>query len=604
MDESLGKLDESECTQSRPASSVRVRVAVTLLLTAHAGLLTYAATRHSPTFNEPGHLVAGISHWQFGRFELYRVNPPLSHMVAALPVLAADAKTDWSKFHDSPGARPVFAIGEDFIAANGERSFLLFTLARWACIPFSLLGAYICFRWGAELYGTAAGLLALLLWCFSPNILAHAELVTPDIPATSLGVAASYAFWRWLKIPTWWGAIIAGLVLGLAELTKFTWIILFGLWPLLWIAWMIADRRSSTLQHHFIQQGGQLALQLLLALYVINLGYGFEGTVTKLGEFKFVSTMLKGPDAEKTEEVNRFANSWLKDVPVPIPKNYLLGIDIQKRDFEDFGRPSYLRGTFQDRGWWYYYFYAATIKIPLGTWVLVLFANIKSIVSLCRRQSPPLADTIVLLAPAVVVFALVSSQTGFSHHFRYVLPSFPFLFIGVSQVAFVFGKLSFKSVVTAAAILWSVGSSLWYYPHNLSYFNELAGGPLGGPTHLINSNIDWGQDLLHLKQWLSAHPEANPLHLAYYGYYDPAGLRIEYTAIPHQSAVDGNSGRTLTEQVAIDPGWYAVSVNYIRGYPWRAPQGAYEYFQNFTPVATTGYSIYIYHITEADLEGR
>ena len=202
------------------------------------------------------------------------------------------------------------------------------------------------------------------------------------------------------------------------------------------------------------------------------------------------------------------------------------------------------------------------------------------------------------------MLTLVSSQTGFSHHFRYVLPCLPFLFIWVSQLASVFGTLSFKSVATAAAILWSAGSSLWYYPHNLSYFNELAGGPLGGHAHLINSNIDWGQDLLHLKQWLDAHPEAKPLHLAYYGYYDSADLRIEYTAIPLQSSGDGNSGQTSTGQVAIEPGWYAVSVNYVRGYPWRAPQGAYDYFQNFAPVATAGYSIYIYHITEAELRGR
>jgi len=89
--------DESR-ESDQPTSQVntttwKLHAVVLLLLTTHATLLAYAATRHSPTYNEPGHLVAGISHWQFGRFELYRVNPPLSHMVAALPVLAAEPKS-------------------------------------------------------------------------------------------------------------------------------------------------------------------------------------------------------------------------------------------------------------------------------------------------------------------------------------------------------------------------------------------------------------------------------------------------------------------------------------------------------------------------------
>ena len=144
-----------------PGAGRRVRGVVISLLFVHSGLLAHSAYVHSPTMNEPGHLVAGISHWRFGRFELYRVNPPLVRMVAALPVLAVGADTDCSNFYESPGARPVFPIGEKFVTANGERSFWLFTIARWACIPFSLLGGYMCYRWASELYGDMAGLLAL-----------------------------------------------------------------------------------------------------------------------------------------------------------------------------------------------------------------------------------------------------------------------------------------------------------------------------------------------------------------------------------------------------------------------------------------------------------
>ncbi|MGC1272603.1 MAG: hypothetical protein WBC44_02760 [Planctomycetaceae bacterium] len=126
------------------------------LLAIHAGLLAYGATRHSPTLNEPGHLVAGLAMWEFGRFEVYRVNPPLTRLIAALPVLAAGYEMDWRRFYEGSGARPEFALGADFIKANGERAIWLFTIARWACIPISLLGGTFCFLWGRELYGTLA----------------------------------------------------------------------------------------------------------------------------------------------------------------------------------------------------------------------------------------------------------------------------------------------------------------------------------------------------------------------------------------------------------------------------------------------------------------
>lgn len=197
-----------------------IRLAVATLLGAHAGLLFYGACVHSPTLNEPAHLVAGISYWRFGRFDLYKVNPPLVRLLSAIPVLLSGSAMDWHHIDEGPLARPEFVLGEDFVAANGEWSLWLFTMARWTCIPLSLLGAVVCYRWAKELYGPGPGLLALTLWCFCPNIIAHGQLITPDAAATSLAVAACYTFWRWLKEPTWWHTLVSGIVLGVAELAN------------------------------------------------------------------------------------------------------------------------------------------------------------------------------------------------------------------------------------------------------------------------------------------------------------------------------------------------------------------------------------------------
>ena len=195
-------------------------------------------------------------------------------------------------------------------------------------------------------------------------------------------------------------------------------------------------------------------------------------------------------------------------VPIPVPRNYLLGMDRQKEGFErNFW--SYLRGEWQRGGWWYYYLYALAIKVPLGTWVLIVLALWTG---LCRRgYSADWRDELVLLAPLVVLLTFVSSQTGFSHHLRYVLLIFPFGFIWASKVA---GAVRLRHwtivVIAGAAFLWSAASSLWVYPHSLAYFNEVVGGPRGGNAHLQGSNVEWGEDLLYLKRWFDEHPELRP----------------------------------------------------------------------------------------------
>ena len=582
-----------------------LRLLAAALLLTHAGLLAYGAAVHSPVIDEVGHMAAGLSHWQLGRFDLYHVNPPLVRMVAAVPVLWAQPKYDWSPYSDAPGARSEVAIGRQFISDNGERSFWFFTWARWACIPFSLLGGYICFRWARELYGDWSGLLALTLWCFDPNILANGQMITPDMGATALGVTAGYCFWKWLRQPHWGFAILAGLALGLAELSKTTWILLFALWPLLWLVWRLPGWRRTP-GRSWLTQGLQLGVTFLLSLFLINLGYGFESCFERLGDYQFVSESLGGaPEGRAGQAGNRFAGSWLAELPVPVPRNYLLGIDVQKHDFEGHFH-SYLRGEWRKEGWWYYYLYALTIKVPLGVWLLALLAAFLGLTQ--RGYAASWRDEIAVLAPAVVVLAFVSSQTGFNHHSRYVLPIFPFFFVWMSKAARAFEK---KERVAAwlggGAAAWAVASSLLVYPHSLSYFNELAGGPANAGEYLLDSNIDWGQDLLYLRDWLKEHPEAKPLNMAYFGYLDPRVAGIEFELPPKGETSPEESVDPHAQEIGPHPGWYAVSVALMRGceisvpdghggYPWFT-LNSFAYFQHFRPVAHAGWSIYIYHIS-------
>ena len=585
-------LDRGAASQANvpPRRSPRGAVLlVILLLGIHTGLLVWGSLPHSPSYDEAGHLPAGLYHWQTGRFELYRVNPPLVRMVAALPVLFADPKVEWHEFSSNPLRRPEWIFAREFIEANGQWSWWLFSFARWACIPLSWLGAYVCFRWSRALYGDAAGVLAVSLWCFSPNILAHAQMITPDVGATALGVTAAYVLWHWLRFPSWGWALAAGVLLGLAQLTKASWLILFPLWPVLWVLWGWSQHRGIPWPG-WRRQALQLAVILLLGVYLINLGYGFDGSFTRLDQYHFYSKALAGPTSGKgfsDQGGNRFAETWLGSMPVPFPKEYVQGLDRQKWEF-DRNRWSYLRGAWRENGWWYYYLYALAIKVPVGTWGLVLLALLATL--LVPGYSATRRDELFLLAPLIVFLLLVSSQTGFNKHMRYVLPVFPFAFIWMSKIARAVGRGDrIVASIAAGALSWSIASSLWVYPHSLSYFNEMVGGPTNGHAHLDGSNLDWGQDLLRLKHWVDRHPRARPLALDCVSVYAPKLVGIEYTPPPvgPDAAVE-----TPPRPLGPRPGWYALSVRMIRR---RSKE--YDYFLNFEPVATAGYSICIYHVT-------
>jgi len=152
-----------------------------------------------------------------------------------------------------------------------------------------------------------------------------------------------------------------------------------------------------------------------------------------------------------------------------------------------------------------------------------------------------------------------------------------------------------RGLLVLALLLWSVGSSLHVYPHSLSYFNELAGGPDNGHRHLLDSNIDWGQDLLFLKEWVESHPEAASLGLAYHNYIDYRVCGTEYASVPPDPPTNVPLEKVASARFGPHPGYFAVDLHSLKA-------GRYKYFERFQSIAKAGYSIFIYHITPEQAE--
>ncbi len=423
--------------------------------------------------------------------------------------------------------------------------------------------------WGSD----GAGLISLVVWCFEPNIMGHAELITPDCAATSFGLGAAYVFWRWLKQPSWPRAILAGFLLGIAQLTKTTWIVLFGLWPALWILYRVAMKgRRCTTKASLREQIGQCGAIVLVGLYVLNLGYAFDGTFERLERLTFVSSALTGEERSGTPG-NRFVGTVLGALPVPLPEQYLLGIDVQKQDLEDFGRPSYLRGEWRDGGWWYYYLYCFAVKTTMGVQFLVFLGAVTLMLPSTERSFSSVRGgggcaqnrlpdgVMVLLLPPLVVFCLVSTHLEFNHHCRYVLPAVGFacVFVG-SPAKNGLGSSRIRRYAVAAGLTATVGASLANYPHQLAYFNALAGGPSEGYKHVLGSNLDWGQDFLLAREIALEE-----------GYSGGTVRVVSCGGLREMGQMIMNSSSGNSEPCVKDAEWELVSINEVvsPGSPWK-----------------------------------
>lgn len=661
-----------------PAAPPRLRRigvagAVAALLAVHVALAVHSLVRENPTVDEVAHLPAGVSYWQTGTFKLYHHNPPLVKLAAAVPVVLARPTTAPLYEHPAWEAESQATFGERFAYENAGRYLALFARGRLVMPLFSALGGLAVFLWSRRLYGEWGGLLSLALWCFCPNVLAHGRLVTTDVAAATFAAGATYLFVRYLDRPTWGRAAAAGVALGLAELTKFSLVLLYAFWPTVALVRFVLSPRPPGRGRRARRVAGQAAAIVALSVLTINLGYGFEGAGQRLGRFEFGSRSLTVPrpagmsspssrnpllDMAWRHRVNRFRRTILADLPVPLPRHYVLGFDEQKIETEGIplhwydptlppddravgGYAVYLDGQLRRSGWWCYYVATLAYKVPEGTWLLVGLGGVLLVA--VRRTGRAWAEEFAVLALPVAVLVAISLFTDICLGLRYILPTFPFVFVATGKVApWVAGlgpRGRRRGVGVVVAALAANGLAVaTIHPHYLAYFNRVSGGPDRGSEHLIDSNLDWGQDLVTLGGWLRANRPGERVGLAYFGQVNPSLLtmaddpaRFDWFLPPADGEVEPmitNTARLVGPARRLTPGLYAVSASLVRGLPWRmydpasllpphnvgwqaswrmeAARGRpdetpYGYFADFTPIARVGHSIYVYDLTPVEI---
>jgi hypothetical protein len=244
-------------------------------------------------------------------------------------------------------------------------------------------------------------------------------------------------------------------------------------------------------------------------------GYAFDGFGTRVGELAYRSKLFRTiAGADQTS-----LSSWLNPLPLPIPPQMVRGIDAQLSDF-DGGKHSYMRGVIRRPGWTYYYLYGLMVKLTIGGLILIILGIVYTCLTI--KATPPL-DSLALLLPIIAIMGVASFASTFTNHVRYVLPCVPFLILAAGRfiVRLSDGRRRTWKYLAFALIASSAVSAAKSYPNWLGYFNEIAGGPSNGWWHLEDSNVDWGQDLIHLAEWMDDHPEFRPIALVSHHCIDP-----------------------------------------------------------------------------------
>ncbi len=472
----------------------------------------------SATSDEVAHLAAGYSYLATGIVKINPMHPPLIKELCALPLLALGPQMPVDPVTLRTSEFPLefqWSFGQRFLfRQNAER--LLF----WGRVPAVLLSvglAGLVMLWAGRLWGTAGGLLALFLYAFDPTIAAHAQLVTTDVGVAFFATLFLFLLRRHLAAPSWQRLLLSGGALGLALGAKFSALFLLPVVVLLLggAAWMGREGYPGRDQ---IGGSGQIWTRA-----VIDPLSG-EHASTRLLSAAGTIGLLTVVAAVVVWALYFFpADPWF----------YLRGLQTVQQDHNP-DHPVYLMGELKKGGWVYYLLIAWLVKTPLPSLLLLAAA----IAGFFFGKRAHWLDEAFLVLPALAFF-LGYSVTADNIGVRYLIPCFPFLFIFTARLAPALGTLRrWGGVVLALLLLWSLAEFVVIWPDHLSYFNQIAGGSRHGPEWLDDSNVDWGQGLIQLRQYLKDHA-IQDYRLCYFGSADPGYYGIRGRLISHNFPTPG-----------------------------------------------------------------
>jgi Dolichyl-phosphate-mannose-protein mannosyltransferase len=501
----------------------RLRLVPCILLALFAAQSLWFIKTQSLTYDEPAHIIAGSEAWRMGRFERWNDHPPLGRLWLTLPI-AATPLDDEVQFTD-----------RDFLVTrmNPRPEWLA-----WRTRPMNtLLGLALGIAlWFAtrRIFSEGAANFALALFAFTPSLIAHFSVATTD------GIGALFIFLvavqlvRWRHRRTAAQSALMGLLLGGLLLSK------FYAPPLVLLALLLMLFLSSDKSRLFsIRLNWRPVLgALAIALLVLWAGYFFHVSHLEIGNGQVRAT---------------FPNRAVRDWPTSsglhlstiVPAGeFIEGLREVARN-NHHGRPAWFLGKLYPQGGLVAY-YPVAIALKWPTVLLVLLGS--AIVARVWQSSNARGDLfLMLLFP--LLFFLFALNAKFNIGERHILPLYPFALLvagGIwrSRLSQNKGRMghpprtsSATKVILVLALCLNAADAMRYAPDYLSYFNNFV-RPQNSWRLLTDSNLDWGQGLIALRNYQQLHPD-EPLQLAYFGSVDPALYGIKAAPLVPHAEVKG-----------------------------------------------------------------
>ncbi len=535
-------------------------MAALILFAAQSG---WSSTLKSAAFDEQYHLTAGFAYLRTGDPRLATNHPPLAGLLAALPLIG-DSEIVLPTDHPAWAAGDRFLFSDVFLWESGNDAQSILLRSRWMMTLLGVLLVASIFFAARQMIGDSAAWLALLLAVFEPNLIAHSRFVTTDLPLTLFFFLAVWCWQRWLVKLQWRNAFLTGVFAGLAMGVKYNGALIWAV-----IGLMALIQPLST--------GGATWRERLLG--------GVAAMLSALGVLWMLFRFAVGPTT--------FLPNWVM-LPAPQYWQWFWNTFDRIVTLQDV-RINFMLGETSRQGWWNYFFVAGAVKLPLLHLLLALAGAIKMIWRRTMRQY-----AVLWLPP--VLFLLMGATQVLNIGFRHMLPAIPFvLLLGASVAEDMPGHAQRPLRTVAAGILlvfWLAFDLLRVAPHYESYFNQLAGPWQNWGNILVDSNLDWGQDLIELRRVMDERG-IDSVNLAYFGKAVPEAYGVRYRPLP--SYLRFMEGREIAayNPYTPEPGWYAISATALRtGAMTPETADLYQVFRTLKPNARAGYSIYLYYLTD------
>jgi hypothetical protein len=575
---------------------------------------------NSAIVDEVAHIPSAYSYIHYGDYRLNPEHPPLIKDLAGIPLQFLNVAFPLNEPGWTSETAGQWDTGWNFLYHLGNNADQILYWARLPILVLTLAFGATLFVIVRRRWGDTVSLLALFLYCLSPNIIAHSSLVTTDVGASIFIFLALVAYAHFAEKPSKASTGLLGLALAGAELAKFSAIILYPFLLCISVALVLNASIPSKVGARIRLYVGGLAAASGISLLIVWIVYGWQVRNMPLEvQDRLISGALKGPYGQNI-------GHWLLSVNhLPLIKplaHYVLGLVMVSVRIGG-GNVTYFNGQVTNQSFHTYFFELFILKtqIPLLILMIILTAYAawrfrrNGLNKLAIRASQHFAAhvlewTLGLFAAFFFTISVVGNlNLGIRHILPIYVPIFVLVAIGsvkIMRVLIAKGYTLPTVAFMAALLIWYGASTVLNYPNYLSYFNEFIGGGANAGHYFSDSSVDWGQDLKRLKTYTANHPEIHHLAVDYFGgsvpayYFCVRRLDASGQLVATESGYD--CSHSVYEPWHAEYGKYtgqyiAVSETFLendRYYAVFQHRSGYDYLRALTPIARVGNSIYVY----------